>query len=89
MSGLIVGLGWIALDCVILLLLGAIIQWILGIAKYPPSENMVKLFLLAVAIYAIVSIIVLFLTGTTLRSRIGETSSPFRIASAYSAPAPA
>jgi len=83
---LIVGLGWIALDCIVILLVGAIIQWILDKVGWPPSANMVKLFILAVAVYAIVSIIALVFTGTLLRSRF--VSEPFRVTAAATLPVP-
>lgn len=63
MSGILVNVGWIIFHVVVMLLVGAIIQWIMTLAKFPPPEIVVRLFLVLVAIYAIVSLLVLLVAG--------------------------
>jgi hypothetical protein len=63
MTGALVNVGWIVFHCVVLLLVGVIIQWIMTLASFPPPEMAVRLFLVLVAIYAIISLLVVLITG--------------------------
>ena len=53
LSGTLLGLINIVITVAILLLVGAIIQWILGIIGFAPPEMVVKLYLVVVALIAL------------------------------------
>ncbi len=53
LSAILLGVINIVITVAILLLVGAIIQWILGIIGFAPPEIVVKLFLVVVALVAI------------------------------------
>lgn len=66
MTGLIVGLGNILIYVVLLLLVGALIQWALrAIAGVEVPPNVVKLYLVLVALIAVVMTVGLLLGITT------------------------
>lgn len=60
-SGLLLGIINIAIVVVVLLLVGAIGQYILGKLGWPPTDIMVKLFLAIVALVALYMIVALLL----------------------------
>ncbi len=53
LSAILLGIINIVITVVILLLVGAIIQWILGMIGFAPPEIVVKLFLVIVALVAL------------------------------------
>lgn len=62
-TGILINLGWLILHAVVLLLAGAVIEWILTLLGWPPPPLVRKLFLAVVAIYVIVSLLVLVIGG--------------------------
>jgi hypothetical protein len=67
LSGVLLGLINIGIIVVVLLFVGAIGQFILQKLSWPPSENMVKLFIALVALVALYMLAALILGVPSIR----------------------
>jgi hypothetical protein len=61
LTGILLGLINVVIVIAILLLVGAIIQWIMGIIGFAPPDIVVKLFLAIVALIALYMLVALLL----------------------------
>lgn len=61
LTGILLGLLDILILVVILVLIGAIVQWVLTALGWPPPVNVVRLFMAVVALIALVAFIALLL----------------------------
>lgn len=67
MSGLILGIINIAIVIVVLVFVGAIALWFATLLKWPPPENVQKLYLAVVALIALYMIVALVFGIPTIR----------------------
>ena len=56
-GGLLIGLLNIVLVCAVLILIGALVAWFASMAGYPIPGNIQKIFLLIVALVAIIMLV--------------------------------
>jgi hypothetical protein len=75
LSAILLGLINIVIVVVVLLLVGAIIQWILSIIGFAPPEIVVKLFLVIVALVALYMIVGLLFGVVPVPHIIGMASA--------------
>ena len=78
LSGILLGLINIAIVIVVLVLIGAIIMWVMGLLGWPIPANVQKLYLAVVALIALYMLVALLL-GIPSIHIIGHAATPCAI----------
>jgi hypothetical protein len=76
LGGILLGLINVIIVVVLLVLVGAIAQWIMSALGWPPPDIVVKLFLAVVALVALYMLAALILGIPTVRIISGHQSAP-------------